>query len=204
MVRGFFSYSATRKLKRGIPAAGLHRTTAVSLIEVCVTMGLFLVFLVAAGGLIRKASLVLRFSEKKSSSLRAMTFAMDRMTRELRGAQEILAPKTGSSSTLKFQIVDPSNVYRLGPKLAPPNFPILDVNASANMITLSYSVLNEALERVASRGGGNFSKGLLADRIQSLDCLRRADNVMELRIRVKEESGLRTLSTVVPILEGVP
>lgn len=175
-----------------------------SLFEVLVTLGLFLSFLVAAGGLVIKASRVLRFSAGKADSLRALTVALDRMVRDVAGAQQVLVPAgVGSAGSLAIVVVDPASLERLYPPSA-PNFPIMQLNVAPHMMEIRYQVTDERLQRQALRGGSPVSLAHVAERVQSLECNRRADDLMELRIQAIEEQRVRTVSTAVPLLVGVP
>jgi hypothetical protein len=177
----------------------------VSLFEVMVTIGLFLTFLVAAGGLVRKASRVLRFSDKKSASMRAMTYALDRVRRDLAGAQQLNSPASGSAATLEFLIVDPTQTERLFPAVSPPNFPMLALNVAPYMLKVEFALNADSdLERTATRSGTVISTGTVAENLRVFTCERRSDNAVEVRLEMNEEREGRSLSTVIPLLEGVP
>jgi type II secretory pathway component PulJ len=175
-----------------------------ALIEIMVTLGLFLAFLAAAGGLVTRASRVLRFSEAKANSLRALTFALDRMARDLSAAQAVITPASGNANNLAILMVDASTRDRLYPNPAPASFPIRQLNVDPYMVEVRYSVAAETLQREALKGGSSVSLSRVAERVMSLLCTRRADGLMELRIQAVEERGPRTVSTAVALQVGVP
>jgi hypothetical protein len=178
---------------------------AVTLFEIIVTLGLFLTFLVAAGGLVLKASRVLRFSAGKSNSLRALTFALDRMSRDASGAQLVSSPAAmATSNTLALTIVDPDSPDRLFANPGPPNFPVLPLNVAPHMLDISYKVGSERLSRTVQKGGATLSVAHVAESVQQLQCTRLAGGLLELKILAKEERGTRTVSTAVPLPVGVP
>ena len=175
-----------------------------SLIEIMVTLGLFLAFLAAAGGLVTKASRVLRFSEAKANSLRALTSALDRMARDVSAAQQVVSPASGTASDLRVMVVDASAQERLYPNPSPASFPIRVLNVAPFMLEIRYAVVDEKLLREAFRGGTSLSLSRVAERVASLESTRRADGLMELKIEALEERGPRTVSTAVALQVGVP
>lgn len=180
------------------------KSRAVTLFEIMVTLGLFLTFLVAAGGLVLKASRVLHFSAGKSNSLRALTFALDRMARDASGAQQVSSPPaSGTSNTLVITVVDPDSPDRLFANPGPPNFPVLALNVPPHMLEISYGVNNERLSRTVRKGGTTLSMAQVAERVEKIECSRQPGGLLELKILAKEERGVRTVSTAVPLLVGV-
>ena len=182
----------------------MSQARGVSLIEVMITLGLFLMFLVAAGGLVLKASRVLRFSEAKSNSLRAITFALDRMAADAGAAQQLISPNSGSADTLSVLVVDPSSGPRLHGNPAPPSFPILQLNVAPYMLEIDYAVSGRRLERQVSRDGTVLSLSRVGERIESLECTRGTGDILEISLKTQEERGPRTVSTAVALLVGVP
>ena len=183
---------------------GFRGVRGMSLIEIMVTLGLFLAFLVAAGGLVSKASRVLRFSESKANSQRALMVALDRMARDCGSAQAVLSPASGTANDLGVVLVDSSNQDRLYPTVAPPSFPIMVLNTAPYMIEVRYTVVDERLRRTAQKGVTVVSQSSLAERVSSLTCTRSADGLMELSLQTIEERGPRSVSTAVALQVGVP
>ena len=175
-----------------------------SLVEIMVTLGLFLAFLAAAGGLVSKASRVMRFSESKANSQRALMVALERMARDCSSAQTVLSPASGTANDLGVLIVDASNQDRLYPAGSTPSFPIRVLNTAPFMVEVRYAVVGKQLRRTASRGATVLSQADLAERVESLSCTRRANGLMELSLQTMEERGPRTVSTAVALQVGVP
>lgn len=175
-----------------------------SLVEIMITLGLFLAFLVAAGGLVSKASRVLRFSESKANSQRALMVALDRMARDCSAAQTVLSPASGTANDLSVLVVDSSNQDRLYPNPAPPSFPIRVLNVAPYMVEVRYNVVDERLRRTAQKGASVVSQSSLAERVSALTCKRSATGLMELSLQTMEERGPRSVSTAVALQVGVP
>jgi len=182
----------------------LGNSRGVTLMEIMITLSLFTVFLLLSGTLVRKASRVLRFSEGKVSSIRAATEALDVIARDVRGAQILSSPKTGSSAVLEFSIVDSGNNARLFPTVVPPRFPMLVLNRASNLQTVRYALLGKELQRRTKVQGQSASTTTIAQGISAVEFTRKDNNSLLIRLEVEEERGTKPVSFVVPLLEGLP
>ena len=177
-----------------------------SLIEAMITMFLFLIILVVFASLAHEYSRITRFSNAKQQSMLAASVGLEGVARELRGAVAMVAPASPgtNTTTLRFRVVNPNVTTRLSPTVAPPRVPVLDLNASTNLLTIDYRCTGSDLQRqLFDPSGTLLSTQLLAHGVTGFSAQWNSNQTSTLAVTVPEETRLRTLTQAVLMLEGI-
>jgi hypothetical protein len=175
--------------------------------EVLVTLTLFLIVLAIFASLGREYSRVTHFSSAKTQSMQAANVGLEGAARELRGAVAIHQPPSPGANTtiLSFDIVNPSAADRLFPASAPPKTPVLNLNISANLLTIEYTCTTSGLQRRALTSGGTvLTSQIVADGVTGFSAQVSSDKQTALlAATVQEEHMLRVLTQPALLLEGI-
>lgn len=171
------------------------RRSGFSLAELQITMFLILMVLLMLAAIGREYAHVSRQSTGKELTLQAATVGLDSVARDLRSSVEILPPLDSGTiqSAVTLAVVNPNQTDRLFANPPPPPQPDLNLNATVNLLTITYYLDGPKLmRRVAGGADVPIAVGLAGFTAQL-----RTDRTVEVVLSVQEQKRVRRLSTVV-------
>lgn len=163
---------------------------AFTLIEALLTGFLLLLLLGVAALLLSDYARIMRGDERKQT-MRNLVAGLERMSAEVRLAQQVTEPGGTLASRLTFVRIQPA-VATLPPSLPDPLPATWNPRPSASLMTVTYEVLGDQLVRTA-RSGGLTETELLASDCSGLATQFLPSGNLEMAVSYQEGGAVRSL-----------
>jgi hypothetical protein len=162
------------------------------MIETLLTLLLFVVVLIVIADLTNGFRNLIRHSEGRSRTIRALRVAVSQIRSDLGAATAVLQPSGGSSDALEVQRLQPALSPRLPatvPSTVPKSWNILD---PTHLYSIRYNLIEEDLVREVNGQSVRLMTGLRAFEVDS-----EPANQYTVRLTVKERARDVVITTKV-------